>query len=55
MTKEISGWITLFFVGALFVLVVTHAKGFSTAAGTVFTGFNNLGTTLTGQRIKAGE
>ncbi len=55
MTKEIFNVITLFFIGALIVLVVTHAKGFSTSAGTVFTGINNLGTTLTGQRIKAGE
>lgn len=55
MTKEALNIITLFFMGALLVLVVTHAKGFSTAAGTVFTGVNNLGTTLTGQRIKAGE
>lgn len=47
--------LTLFFLGSLAVLVVTHAKGFSTSAGTLFTGINNLGTTLTGQRIGAGE
>jgi hypothetical protein len=46
---------TLFFLGSLVVLVVTHSKGFSQSAGTLFTGFNSLGTTLTGQRIKAGE
>jgi hypothetical protein len=46
---------TLFFLGSLVVLVVTHSKGFSRSAGTLFTGFNSLGTTLTGQRIKAGE
>lgn len=55
MSKEILNLVALFFVGSLVVLAVTHAKGFSTAAGTVFTGVNNLGTTLTGQRIKAGE
>ena len=55
MTNKIFDIITLFFIGALVVLAVTHAKGFSTAAGTLFTGVNNLGTTLTGQRIKAGE
>lgn len=55
MEKGIFGIITLFFVGTIIVLVVTHAKGFSTSAGTVFTGINNLGTTLTGQRIGAGE
>ena len=55
MTKDIMNLIMVFFIGSLVVLAVTHAKGFSTAAGTVFTGVNNLGTTLTGQRIKAGE
>jgi hypothetical protein len=55
MSKEILNLVALFFVGSLVVLAVTHAKGFSTAAGTLFTGVNNLGTTLTGQRIKAGE
>lgn len=54
MSKEIFGIITLFFVGSLFVLAVTHAKGFSTAAGTLFTGINNMGTTLTGKNIKGG-
>lgn len=52
---KISKLITLFFLGCLLVLIVTHAKGFSTSAGTLFTGVNNLGTTLTGQRIGAGE
>jgi len=51
----ISKLITFFFIGALLVLIVTHAKGFSTAAGTVFSGINGLGVTLTGQRIKAGS
>lgn len=55
MSNKIFDLITLFFVGTLVVLAVTHAKGFSTAAGTLFSGVNNLGTTLTGQRIKAGE
>jgi hypothetical protein len=54
MQKDVFAIITLFFIGSLFVLVVTHARGFSTAAGTLFTGVNNLGTTLTGQRIKNG-
>lgn len=52
---KISKLITLFFLGALLVLIVTHSRGFATSAGTVFTGVNNLGVTLTGQRIKAGE
>lgn len=53
--KDFWKVLTLFFLGALVVLVVTHSKGFATSAGTLFTGINSLGTTLTGQRIKAGE
>lgn len=55
MSKDIFGLITLFFIGALVVLVVTHAKGFSTSAGTLFTGIQGMGSTLTGANIKAGE
>ena len=47
--------ITLFFLGAIFVAVMTHAKGFSTAAGTVFTGLNSMGTTLEAGNVKAGS
>lgn len=49
---KITKLITLFFVGSLVVLAVTHASGFSTAAGSLFTGVNNLGTTLTGANVK---
>jgi hypothetical protein len=52
---KISKLITIFFVGAIIVLIVTHARGFATSAGSIFTGINGLGTTLTGQRITAGE
>jgi hypothetical protein len=51
---KISKLISLFFVGAIIVLIVTHSKGFATAAGSIFTGVNNLGTTLTGTNVKAG-
>jgi hypothetical protein len=47
--------LTLFFLGAIFVAVMTHATGFSKAAGTVFTGVNTLGTTLEAGNIKAGQ
>jgi hypothetical protein len=47
--------LTLFFLGAIFVAVMTHAKGFATSAGTVFTGINSLGTTLEAGNIKAGS
>jgi len=47
--------LTLFFLGAIFVAVMTHAKGFSTAAGTLFTGVNSLGQTLEAGNIKQGS
>jgi hypothetical protein len=47
--------LTLFFLGAIFIAVMTHAKGFSTAAGTLFTGVNSLGTTLEAGNIKQGS
>jgi hypothetical protein len=47
--------LTLFFLGAIFVAVMTHATGFSTAAGTLFTGVNSLGSTLEAGNIKAGS
>jgi hypothetical protein len=34
---------------------MTHAKGFSTAAGTLFTGVNQLGSTLEAGKIKQGS
>lgn len=52
---KISALITLFFMGALLVLIVTHSAGFAQSAGTVFTGVNNLGTTLTGSGIASGK
>jgi hypothetical protein len=47
--------LTLFLLGCLVVLVVTHSAGFAQSAGTLFTGVNSLGTTLTGANIKAGS
>lgn len=40
--------ITLFFLGCILVLVVTHSSGFSQSAGSTFKGVNSLGQTLTG-------
>lgn len=47
--------LTLVFLGAIFLAVMTHAKGFSTAAGTVFTGINGIASTLSGGNIKQGS
>jgi len=41
--------LTLFFLGALVVLIITHPKGFATSAGSLFTGVNSLGLTLAGE------
>jgi hypothetical protein len=46
--------LTLFLLGCLVVLVVTHSSGFSQAAGSLFKGVDMLGTTLTGANIKGG-
>lgn len=47
--KDAVVWIiTLFLLGALGVLVIMHPNNFSTAAGTVFGGFNTWGQTLSG-------
>ena len=43
------GIITLMFLGFIFVAVLLHAKGFSMAAGTLFSGTNRLGRTLEGR------
>jgi hypothetical protein len=46
--------ITLVFLGAIFVAVMTHASGFSKAAGTLFTGVSGVATTLEAGNIKQG-
>lgn len=50
--KDVWHIITLFLLGALGVLVVTHPKGFSQSAGTIFTGLNGWANTLSGANIK---
>jgi hypothetical protein len=47
--------LTLVFLGAIFVAVMTHAQGFSQAAGTMFTGVNGIATTLEAGNIKQGS
>jgi hypothetical protein len=41
--------LTLFFLGSIALAVMTHAQGFSSSAGTLFTGVNTLGKTLQGR------
>lgn len=47
--------LTLVFLGAIFVAVMTHAAGFSAAAGTLFSGVNGISQTLTGGGLTAGS
>lgn len=42
-------------IGFVFIGVITHAYGFATAAGTLFSGTNTLGKTLEGQGSTAGS
>jgi hypothetical protein len=44
--------ITLFLLGSIGVLIIMHPKGFATSAGTVFSGFNSWGNTLSGNGYK---
>lgn len=43
------GIVTIAFLGFIFMGVLLHAKQFSTAAGTLFSGTNTLGKTLEGR------
>lgn len=48
------GWsvgsiVALIIVGFIILAVLTHAKGAASAMGTLFTGMNGLGETLSGQ------
>ena len=49
--KDVFLWLV---IGFVFIGVLTHAYGFSLAAGTVFGGVNKLGKTLEGQGIASG-
>lgn len=40
--------VALIITGFIILAVLTHASGFSSAAGTLFTGMNGLGETLSG-------
>jgi hypothetical protein len=44
--------IYIFLFGSLLVLALTRSAGFATVAGSLFSGLNGLGSTLTGAGIK---
>lgn len=45
---SVGGIIALIVVGFIVLAILTHPHGFSSAAGTLFTGANGLGETLSG-------
>jgi hypothetical protein len=50
--KDVVLWLI---IGFVFIGVLTHAYGFATAAGTLFSGTNTLGKTLEGSGSTAGS
>ena len=55
MTKDnFWGVLTLVFLIALVIGILTHAYGFSLAAGTLFHGTNSLAGTLEGRGMASG-
>ena len=52
VSHDIFWVITLFFLGAIGVLIIMNPNGFASAGGTVFGGINGLGKTLTGSGYK---
>lgn len=47
-------WLTIALLAFVFIGVLLHAYGFSLAAGTLFTGFNQLGQTLEAPNVASG-
>jgi hypothetical protein len=55
MNKEnFWGVLTLLLIGFLVIGIITHAYGFSLAAGTLFQGVQGLGTSLEAGSIASG-
>jgi len=51
MKINIGQIITIFFIGSIIVLIVTHAPGFAQAGGTLFSGIEGMGNILTGANV----
>jgi hypothetical protein len=54
MSEDIAKWATVFLLSALVIGIITHAYGFSLAAGTLFGGLQGLGTSLEAGNIASG-
>jgi hypothetical protein len=55
VTHDIFWVITLFFMGAIGVLIIMNPTGFASAGGTVLGGINTLGVTLTGSGYRSAK
>jgi hypothetical protein len=51
VSLDIGKLITIFFIGMIIVLVVTHAPGFAQAGGTLFSGVEGMGNLLSGASV----
>lgn len=49
------GWLTVLLIAFLVIGIITHAYGFSLAAGTLFGGLQGLGSTLEAGGISQGS
>lgn len=50
MVNRVFGIITLIFLGFIFMGILLHASGFSSVAGTLFSGTASLGSVLEGNQ-----
>jgi hypothetical protein len=51
--SDIGKLLSFFFLGCIFVLVVTHSQGFATSAGSLFTTTNDLAEIFTGAKVNS--
>jgi hypothetical protein len=51
MGDDFGKILSLFFLGCIFVLVVTHSSGFATSAGSLFTTTDDLVEIFTGTKV----
>jgi hypothetical protein len=57
MFQKMGFWgvLSLIFFGFIVLAVLTHAQGFASSAGTLFTGVNGIGSTLSGSGSASGH
>jgi hypothetical protein len=53
MGDDFGKILSLFFLGCIFVLVITHSSGFATSAGSLFTTTDDLAEIFTGAKVNS--